>query len=113
MLDGIDIYLYLIAYGPIPRPPRIIKAQEDVWQRMTFENLKLEYTQKGYNLWIECVMEQARLLNKTGLQIKQKLIDGLPAFFNTEKSAMRHDNTNVYPPLLGGLPEYAKFHTLP
>ena len=74
---------------------------------MTFDSLKLDYTQRGYVLWIECVMEQARLLNKNGIQIKQKLIDGLPAFFNTEKSAMRHNNTYVYPALLGGVPEYA------
>ena len=106
-MNGIDIYLFLVAHGPIPRPPRILKAQEDVWQRMTLDNLKLDYTQRGYVLWIECVMEQARLLNKNGNQIKQKLIDGLPAFFNTEKSAMRHNNTFVYPALLGGVPEYA------
>lgn len=106
-MNGIDIYLFLVAHGPIPRPPRILKAQEDVWQRMTLDNLKLDYTQRGYVLWIECVMEQARLLNKNGNQIKQKLIDGLPAFFNTEKSAMRHNNTFVYPALLGGVLEYA------
>jgi hypothetical protein len=106
-MNGIDIYLFLVAHGPIPRPPRILKAQEDVWQRMTLDSLKLDYTQRGYVLWIECVMEQARLLNKNGIQIKQKLIDGLPAFFNTEKSAMRHNNTYVFPALLGGVPEYA------
>jgi hypothetical protein len=106
-MNGIDMYFFLIAYGPIPKPPRVLKAQEDFWQNMTLDSLKIEYTQKGYLLRIECVLEQARVLNKNGLQIKQKLIDGLPAFFNTEKSAMRHDNTYVFPPLLGGLPEYA------
>ena len=104
---GIDIFWWMVAHGPINKPPRVLKAQEDVWIRMTMESLKLEYSCHGYLLWIECVLEQARILAKNGQQIKTKMIDGLPTFFNTEKAHMRHNIAFVYPATFGGIPEYA------
>ena len=102
--NGIDVYWFIMTHGPLPKPGRVLKAQEDTWDRMTMTGLKCEYSGEGYFLWIECVLEQGRILKKTGLQIKTKLIDGLPDFFNIQKSEMRHDNTVVFPATYAGLP---------
>ena len=104
--NGIDVYWFIMTHGPLPKPNRILKAQEDIWENMTLVSLKLEYSGDGYLLWIESVLEQARILKKTGVQIKTKLIDGLPEFFNIQKSEMRHDTSVIFPGTYGGLPEY-------
>jgi len=104
--NGIDVYWFIMAYGPLPKPDRVLKAQEDTWERMTMTGLKIEYSGEGYLLWIESVLEQGRILKKTGLQIKTKMVDGLPDFFKIQKSEMRHDQSIVFPATLGGLPEY-------
>ena len=105
--NGVDAYRFIQVYGPIPTPPRALRTREDAWTRMTMDVLNLSYTLHNYILWAEIVVEQGRLMAKTGVQMKEKFINGLPTFFNAEKAQMRHDNRHVYPAVYGGLPEFA------
>ena len=104
--DGIDVYRFIQVYGPIPTPPRALRTLEDAWSRMTMDTLNLSYTLSNYIYFAEIVLEQGRLMAKTGVQMKEKFVSGLPTFFNPEKAQMRHDNTHVYPALYGGIPEF-------
>ena len=105
--DGIAVYTVILAVGPIAAPPRLLRSREDSWQRMTMDALKISYTVVGFFIWTETVIAQARVLNKDGVQQKDKFIDGLPAFFQSEKAQMRHDNRFVLPATYGGLPGFA------
>lgn len=105
--NGIAVYSFIQAFGPLPAPPRIVRARDDAWSRMTMDALRIPYTLTGYFRWTELVQEQARKLGKDGTKQKEKFIDGLPSFFNTEKTAMRHDTRFVFPPLYGAIPGYA------
>ena len=105
--NGIDVYRFIMVYGSIPTPPRALRTNEDAWSRMTMDTLNLSYTLYNYILWAEIILEQGRLLTKTGVQMKEKFLSGLPSFFNAEKAQMRHDNLHVYPATYGGIPEFA------
>ena len=104
--NGIDVYRFIMVYGNIPTPPRALRTNEDAWSRMTMDTLNLSYTLYNYILWAEIILEQGRLLTKTGVQMKEKFLSGLPSFFNAEKAQMRHDNLHVYPATYGGIPEF-------
>ena len=105
--NGIAVYSFIQAFGPLPAPPRIVRARDDAWSRMTMDALRIPYTLTGYFRWTELVQEQARKLGKDGTKQKEKFIDGLPSFFNTEKTAMRHDTRFVFPPLYGAIPGFS------
>lgn len=105
--DGIAVYTVILAVGPLAAPPRLLRSREDSWQRMTMDALKISYTVVGFLIWTETVIAQARVLNKDGVQQKDKFIDGLPTFFQAEKAQMQHDNRFIFPATYGGLPGYA------
>ena len=102
--DGIAVYEYLIQFGNIPTPVRIIRAREDAWNRMTMDILKISYSLDGYFQWNQAVLSHGRKLGKNGNSMKDKFIDGLPTFFQSEKAQMRHDTRFVYPATLGLIP---------
>tara|TARA_B110000503_G_scaffold9966_1_gene13425 strand:+ start:4208 stop:5791 length:1584 start_codon:yes stop_codon:yes gene_type:complete len=106
--DGISIYNVICAIGPLPTPPRILRAREDSWTRMTMDTLRMNYTIESYIQWNEIVCAQARVLGKNGNQMKEKLISGLPDFFNAERTAMSHSvGVFVFPAVYGAMPGYA------
>ena len=105
--DGIAVYNVIVAVGPIPTPPRVVRSREDAWSRMTMDVLRFSYDIKGFFAWAECVSAYGRKIGKDGVQMRDKFVEGLPPFFDAEKSNMRHDNRFVYPPLWGGIPGYA------
>ena len=105
--DGIAVYAVIIAVGPIPTPPRIIRAREDAWSRMTMDILRLPYSIAGFFSWAEIVFAHGRKLGKDGTQQRDKFVEGLPSFFDAEKSNMRHDARFVYPATWGNMPGYA------
>ena len=105
--NGIAVYSVIIAVGPLPIPPRIIRAREDAWSRMTMDLLRFPYTIAGFFSWGEVVSAHGRKLGKDGTQQRDKFVEGLPSFFDAEKSNMRHDMRFVYPALWGGIPGYA------
>ena len=102
--DGVAVYWFLPAFGTIPTPAQIVKAREDTWHRMTFDTLQLRYTAEGYFKWVEIVSYAGRKLNKSGNQMKQKFIDGLPErIFSNEKHGMLHNVSHTIPATYGGL----------
>ena len=108
--NGIDIYNHLLVYGPIPTPQKILTARDDAWTQMSMDKLNMYYTANNYLKWIEIVTEQGRKMNppKTGQQMKDKFIAGLPdSVFKDVKTIMSQDTRFVYPALYGGLPEFA------
>ena len=48
--NGIDVYWFIMTYGPLPKPDRVLKAQEDTWERMTMATLKCEYSGEALTL---------------------------------------------------------------
>ena len=105
--NGIAVYDFIRAFGPLPVPPRILRAREDAWSRMSMDTLRLPYDINGYMRWCEIVREQARKLGKDAYKQKDKFVEGLPAIFNTEKTQMRHDVRFLLPATYGGLLGFA------
>ena len=105
--DGVAVHQFIIVYGPIRTPPKIIQARDDAWGRMTMDALRLPYTVKGYLMWVEVVLAQARYLQKNGDLQKEKFMMGLPKFFEGEISQMRKDGRFVFPATYGLMPGFA------
>ena len=105
--DGIAVYNVICAYGPIATPPRILRAREDSWTRMSMDSLRMNYTVESFIMWGEIVSAQARIVGKSGHQQKEKFISGLPSFFDAEKVAMQHSNLYLFPANYGMIPGFA------
>lgn len=105
--DGVAVYVVIRSYGPVPTPPKIIRAREDAWSRMNMDVLRIQYTITGFFMWAEMVTSHGRKLGKDGNQMRDKFVEGLPSFFDAEKSNMRHDARFVYPATWAGVPGYA------
>ena len=58
--SGIDIYMFLTAYGPVPTPQKILTARDDAWTHMSMQSLGMPYTLNTYLRWVEIVLEQGR-----------------------------------------------------
>ena len=103
--NGIAVLRAIRIYGTIPLPRRIAQSREDTWNRMSMEVLHIPFDQLGYYKWMDIVIELGRKLNKNGQMQLDKFIFGLPAWFTTEKTAMRHDTAAnlLFPPNWGGL----------
>ena len=86
--NGIAVYRFIVIYGPLPTPQKVIQAREDTWIKMTMDVIKIPYTIKGYFRWVEIVSEQGRLLGKNGNLQKAKLLSGFPEFFAS--TVVRH-----------------------
>ena len=108
---GVEVYNFIRAYGPIPTPPKVLHARNQAWGLITMESLKLtNYTLGDFILYGDYILEHGRLQGKSGHDMKTRFLDGLPAFFDAEKTHMRQDNTLVYPPLYGGLAAFRGSH---
>jgi len=106
--NGIAVWACMLVVGPLPAPPSVISQREDQWARMTMDTLRIPYDFNGYCKWIDVVSYAGRKLGKDGNKMKDKYISGLPSnIFQSEKTAMTHDNTFLYPPTYGMLPGYA------
>ena len=103
--DGIQILRAIRRYGTIPTPPQISQTREDVWNRMSMENLRIAMDQRGFFLWADIVYETGRKLNKTGTQQRDKFASGLPKWFAVFSGAMMHDNAAqlMHPQFWGGM----------
>ena len=101
--DGAAVYAHMTSYGVIPTPQRIIDSRVDYWNRMTFDTLKLPYTIEGYFKWAEIVTAQARKLGYSADKIRDKLCQGMPAFFKTQAVAMRDNGSFNLPATYGGI----------
>ena len=108
-LKGDAIYRFICAYGPLPTPQKILTARDDAWSHMSMDRLNMYYTANNYLKWMQIVQEQGRIMipPKTGQQMKDKFISGLPdSVFKDVKIVMSRSNL-VHPATLGGLPYYA------
>ena len=106
--NGWAVYAFLPRFGRLTIPPKVSKAREDTWNRMTMESLKYPFNTTGYYSWTFMVMEQARVLgNKDGDAQKEKFIEGLPSFFDSVKTSMRQNTNCVYPATYGAMPAFA------
>ena len=106
--DGIAIYNHMKAYGKLTIPDTITAEREDIWNNMTLDKLKLQYSHTGYWKWIEAVMTVARKLSKDGHQQKTKFHAGLPTFFNVEKTHLAQiTGKYLFPARYGLLPGFA------
>jgi len=75
------------------------------------ESLKLtNYTLNDFLLFGDYILEHGRLQGKSGHDMKIRFIEGLPAFFDAEKTHMRQNQTLVYPALYGGMAEFRRTH---
>lgn len=104
--DGPAVWSYIKAYGPLPMPSIFIRAREDVWKQLTYERLKCPFNVHGLFKYVDTILHLARKLNKDGHACKSKFIEGLPSFMQHAVSAMRHENTAVFPALYGGKPMF-------
>ena len=104
-MNGVHLLRAIRNFGTITLPPRIAKSREDTWQRMSMEALRIPMSQDGFFQWTDLVYEAGRKMNKTGQQQLDKWIDGLPSWFNTEKTAIRHDSSAnlMHPATWGGM----------
>jgi hypothetical protein len=103
--SGIHVLRAIRNYGTIATPPRIKKMREDAWNNMTMEALRIPYDQDGWYLWADTVKEVGRKQQKTGQQMLDKWIDGLPSFVRELKSTLRHDQSPalLFPATWGGM----------
>lgn len=101
--DGITVFALLRTYA-LKLPPRIVRAREDSWARMSMDALRLPYSIDGLFKWVDIVKLQARKLGYNGIKQKEKFIEGLPTFFNAEKAQMVHDKGHVFPGTFGAVP---------
>ena len=88
--SGVAIYMVIPRFGSLATPPRLVKSREDSWSRASMDALKMPYTEAGYFKWLEIVEMMARKLGKSATQMKDKFIDGLPSFFQSEKAHNTH-----------------------
>ena len=106
--EGISMHTFIRNFGPLPIPPKIQMSRENTWQLMTMEVLRINPNADGLFKWADIVEEMGRILNKDGNSRKNKFVEGLPAFFQAEKTAMRHDVTIqvTFPALYGTMPQF-------
>ena len=106
--NGWAVFDFLPRFGRLTIPPKVRKARNDAWDRMTMEILKYPFNMTGYFSWVFLVMEQARVLgNKDGDMQKEKFIEGLPSFFDSVKTSMRQNTTCLFPATYGAIPAFA------
>ena len=116
--NGIHLLAAIRNYGVVPLPPRMKKAREDAWQRMSMESLRIPMDSVGYFKWTDVVYESGRKMNKDGNAMLDKWTEGLPTWFNAEKAQIRHDNSAnlmhpaTYAGLYPGAPNAANMHPL-
>ena len=91
--DGLSVYNFLPQYGNLAIPQFISTAREAHWNDMTMEKLRLPFSGLGYWQWLDAVLIQGDRLTKTGHQIRQKFVDGLPNFFTAIGSTINKDNS--------------------
>ena len=104
--DGIAVYRHMMVWGKLPVPQRTIYERNDIWNRMTMDNLRLPYTETGFWSWIEVVATTARKIGKDGNAQREKFLSGLPAFFSGTVDQMRHAKL-LYPATYGMMPGFA------
>jgi hypothetical protein len=105
--NGIKAYRAMIIFGNINIPVVVRQSREELWLQLSYDGMKLPYTQDGYFQWWEMVEYIGARLGKDGHAKKIKFIDGLPSFFSEEKAQMEQDTRHMYPATYGGIPEYA------
>lgn len=89
--NGIHTLQAIRNHGIVILPPRLLKAREDAWARMTMESLRIPNDIRGYFKWMDIVMEAGRKQGKDGEAQLNKWIEGLPSWFGAEKAQIRHD----------------------
>lgn len=104
--DGIAVYRHMMVWGKLPVPQRTIYERNDIWNRMTMDNLRLPYNEVGFWSWIEVVATTARKIGKDGNAQREKFLSGLPAFFSGTVDQMRHAKL-LYPANYGMMPGFA------
>ena len=106
--EGISMHTFIRNFGPLPIPPKIQMSRENTWQLMTMEVLRINANSDGLFKWADIVEEMGRVLLKDGNARKNKFVEGLPAFFQAEKTAMRHDVTVqvTFPAIYGAMPQF-------
>ena len=76
--DGVVLYAFMREYGNVPLPPKIKKAREDTWNKLSMESLRISWTLGGLFKWVNTVLEFGRRLSKSAEAQKDVFIDGLP-----------------------------------
>ena len=60
--NGIHLLRALRNHGVVQIPPRVLKAREDAWARMSMETLRIPNDVAGYFKWADIVVEAGRKL---------------------------------------------------
>lgn len=108
--QGDAVYRFIQVYGALPTPQKLLTARDDAWSMMSMDKLNMYYTANNYLKWMQIVQEQGRIMvpSKTGQQMKDKFINGLPdSVFKDVKVIMSQSNAFRHPANLGGLGYYA------
>ena len=107
--DGIAVYEFISAWGPLPVPPRIIRAREDTWNYMTMDKLRIFASLDGIFRWAEAVTQQGIILGKKGDIMLEKFTSGFPSWFSVEVIQMNKDSDPdlLCPATWGDDPEFA------
>lgn len=103
--DGPDLFEYLIVHGTISTPRRVKKSRDEYWQSLTFDNEKLTRHPESLFKWVYIVMEIGRKCSpsKSPVQIRDKFLDGMPAFFESTTQVYKNEPNKYqvpanYPP---------------
>ena len=105
--DGVTLFMYMREYGVITLPPKVRKAREDTWNKISMESLRIPWTLQGFFKWINIVLELGRRLNKDSGAQKNVFIEGLPTWFDSVKAIMRNETGVEYPATYGAIPGLA------